>query len=190
MYRSLLTCLILCLVHITTGYGHFHHRHDHHFGRHNHHHFGHHNHYQPSATEIVQSFVEAEGALKNLCTTTSKIQPSINYGDDACVIKYTLTTTDVNFDIKIINKVLMTSVTKKNNNNDYEVNDVRVLPDILNFNQASGEFSKNNLKIVIPYNVPFNTDLPADCGVVNNNVITVTVQDQPNFQYRTSRDDN
>ncbi|CAH2101274.1 unnamed protein product [Euphydryas editha] len=178
MYRSLLTCLIISLMCITTGYCHFNPNIRKNCDR-----------STGSITEIVQWFVEAEGALKNRCNTTSNINPSIYYGEDICIIKYKLPITDVDFDIKIINKVLITSISKKNNHNDFAVNDVRILPDILSFNQASGEFIKNELKIMIPYSVPIKTEFPAECGVANFNVIPVPVQGEEIIEHGATQDD-
>lgn len=188
MNRSLLTCLILSLVYIRIGCSCFHH------GRgHGHHrHPWHLNYYGTptgSTAELIESFNNVDRALKNICAATSKIQPFIAYQDDGCILKYPVSSTDVNVDIQITNTVLKTSVTNKNDGQEV-LTDVRVLPDILNFSEASWSFLNGNLIILIPYNVPLNSEFRASCGVVNNNVISVPLIVAPKFQFRSNRDNN
>lgn len=182
MNRSLLTCLILCLVYIRSAYSCFHHG----PGR-GHRHIWHHNHHGTptgSIVEVIESFNNADRAIKNLCAATSKIQPFITYQNDGgCILKYPVSSTDVNVDVQITNTVLKTSVTNKNDGQEV-FTDVRVLPDILNFSEASWWLLNGNLNILIPYNVPRNSEFRASCGVVNNNVINVPSLAAPKFEFR------
>lgn len=185
MNRSFLTCLILCLVYIRIGCSCFHHGH----GR-GHRHFWHHNHHSTptgSTAEVIESFNNADRAIKNLCAATSKVQPFITYQDDGCILKYPVSSTDVNVDIQITDTVLKTSVTNKNDGQEV-FTDVRVLPDILNFSEASWWLLNGNLIILIPYKVPLNSEFRASCGIVNSNVISVPLVAALKFEYRSNLD--
>ncbi|CAH2102035.1 unnamed protein product [Euphydryas editha] len=174
MYRFLLTCLILSLVYTyTTGCCNFDRQQ-----------INNRNASNENLKKTIQSFLDADEGIKNFCTNYSKFMPYIYYGEDGCVLKYyEIPPTVVNFRIIISKEKVLTTSVKRENKDRFEFIDMRVLPDILNFKQASGEFLKNTLKIVIPYNVPFNTEFLADCS-------GVPVNEKPKFDYRTSQDDN
>lgn len=53
--------------------------------------------------------------------------------------------------------------------------DVRLLPDILNLEEAKWSFESKLLKIFIPYKIAFGTNTVKDCGTLNRNIINVPV---------------
>ncbi|XP_050345828.1 hydrogenase maturation factor HypB-like [Nymphalis io] len=136
--------------------------------------------------EVVNKYVEADTSFKNFCYNYSQVSPLITYGRNACVFKYLLPGNGVfKVEVRIMKQILGVSVMALTGDSKTNLfKDMRVLPDILNINQADWSVSKRHLKITIPYKVPLMTEFSAECDIFNNDIIIVPSKSVSKFEYR------
>lgn len=130
-----------------------------------------------------RTFSMAAWSIRKFCEQNAGVTPTIQYGEEAYIIKYQLPTmNNLTISVKAANSLLMTEVKEQGDFKGFQ--DVRVLPEILNLQNGSWFIEQSNLKIMLPYKVPLNTEFTAVCETDSNEVNIPGLL--PSFKLRSS----
>lgn len=130
-------------------------------------------------SNIGQKLIDLEESLQSYCKNNGNNNNSVTevYGSNNYILKYGIPEYEnSNITITIYARLLEVNAKKLDKNGKKEVfKDVRLLPDILNLEEAKWSFESKLLKIFIPYKIVFGTNTVRDCGTLNRNIIKVPV---------------
>ncbi|CAH2102095.1 unnamed protein product [Euphydryas editha] len=128
-------------------------------------------------SEISQKYMDFEESLLNYCKSNGNIGVTEVYGSDKYILKYDIPEYEhSNITVNIFNRLLSINAEKKDKDGKNQVfQNVRLLPDILDFEAANWNFESKLLKIFIPYKIELGINLLKDCGTLNRNIINVPI---------------
>ncbi|CAH2102091.1 unnamed protein product [Euphydryas editha] len=144
--------------------------HGHHWRDHKHHHKN-----PDSVFEIVQKHIDLEAALQDQCLKNGNNLVYEVYDFEKYVLKYNISEyKNSNISVKIFNRLINIDAKKTDEGGKTQVfQDVKLLPDILNYENANWFFENELLQINIPYKITFGNNIVKECGSLNRNVIDV-----------------
>lgn len=128
-------------------------------------------------SNIGQKLIDLEESLQSYCKNNGNHSVTEVYGSDNYILKYDIPEYEhSNITITIYARLLEVNAEKLDKDGKKEVfKDMRLLPDILNLEEAKWNFESKLLKIFIPYKILFVTNTDKDCGTLNRNIINVPV---------------
>lgn len=123
--------------------------------------------------DIAQKHIDFEVRLQDECLKTKNYIVYEVYDYEKYTLKYNVSEYKIaNVSVKISNRLISVNV-KSEDDNRKTLKDVRLLPDILNFEEASWIIDSDLLQIIIPYKIVFGQNIIKDCGNLNRNIIDV-----------------
>ncbi|XP_068626548.1 uncharacterized protein [Battus philenor] len=128
-------------------------------------------HYEKVFDKVARGIIAAEREVLHGCNEGSSIQVHEIYGSDSYVLKYNVITDSDDISIKIKHRVIYLSVAKVN---EISYRDIKILPQIVNTQDAQWFVDNGELNIMFSYKIPLGKDTPKSCGeYVIETVITV-----------------
>ncbi|CAH0727668.1 unnamed protein product, partial [Brenthis ino] len=132
--------------------------------------------------DIGQKYSFAESSLGKFCKENATITPKIKYGDEAYIIKYSLSdVTNLDVKVEIQNGLIITNVAGNGVFNGFK--DVRILPEILDVSAGEWVILNNDLSIKLPYKVPIGQEFIAECPS-EKAVVSILKREVVNLQLR------
>lgn len=107
-----------------------------------------------------------DGYFEDLCTQ-NKDRTTETYGDDY-ILKYSLPEyKNPNVTVKVNYRIIYTTVEAEGKT----FKDARLLPNILNIDDAGWQFEDGALYIVFPYSIKLDEENPVKCASVNSSML-------------------
>ncbi|XP_045777291.1 uncharacterized protein LOC123875483 [Maniola jurtina] len=123
--------------------------------------------------DIKKKFIESEIKLQELCNKNENVIVKEKYDIDTYTLEYTLEETEnLNITVQIFHRLIQTTV-MKNDTNALVFEDLKVLPGVVKLEDAAWKLKDKDLKIRIPYKVPFGKEATMVCEAINTGVINV-----------------
>lgn len=123
--------------------------------------------------DIAQKHIDFEVRLQDECLKNRNNIVYEVYDYEKYTLKYNVSEYKIaNVSVKISNRLINVNV-KSEDENRKSLKDVRLLPDILNFEEASWIIDSGLLHTIIPYKIVFGQNIIKDCGNLNRNNIDV-----------------
>ncbi|XP_045449591.1 uncharacterized protein LOC123658190 [Melitaea cinxia] len=123
--------------------------------------------------DIAQKYIDFGVLLQNKCLKNGNNLVYEVYDYEKYTLKYNISEyKNANVSVKISNRLINVNV-KNEDENRKALKDVRLLPDILNFEEANWIIESDLLEIIIPYKIVFGQNIIKDCGNLNRNIIDV-----------------